>query len=256
MVTPKLAVMATVSSFHGTGVRELAAKRVGDTLRSLERGFGQQHEELFTAVSAFQIAGAEQLAHATADRGQHCVATLMTVTVVDVLEVIDVEHDQRDRRLRAARPPELDVDRINRVRAVEASGQAIAQAVVANLVEELGVADTDREQRRRHRHRPSPPFRERALRDAHDADQMSARGEWEADMSLAGHCARGPRRLRAEHAIRDVLACPLDFAAGFVQRPGKRFPPSSGSEQHPRVVGSSQFGQMLEHDVADCLDIQ
>ena len=75
-VTPKLDVdLRTLSSFHiDRPDGELAAHRVGDAFGSLERGFWQEHQELFPAVPAFQIAAAQHVAHLRPDRRQNRVA--------------------------------------------------------------------------------------------------------------------------------------------------------------------------------------
>ena len=168
IVTPKLAVIDSVSSFHDDRhLGQLAAQRVGDALGAFDRRLGQQDEELLAAVAAFHVAAAQHVAHARADGRQHRVAAQVAVAIVDVLEVIEVEHDERDRHLRAPRAAQLGVDHLERVRAVEAAGQAVAQAVLAHLAEELRVAQRDAEQRRRRRERALPPFAERPGRFRH-----------------------------------------------------------------------------------------
>ena len=175
----------------------------------------------------------------------------MPVAVVDVLEVIDVEHDERHRRLRAPGAAQLRVDHVERVRAVEAAGEAVAQAVLAHLVKELRVAHRDREQRRRHGQHALPAEGGRRFGNAEHADRMTARRQRDAEVTLGGNRVRRRRAVWDQGAVREMLACALRLAAVLARRAHEHLPVSAHPQQHPRFVGARQLGQVLDDDIAD-----
>jgi hypothetical protein len=126
---------------------DLGAQALRDARRARRAGVGQQHHEFVPAVAAADVALAQHLAKAVADRRQHTVAREVTVLVVDSLELIDVEEQRRHRRVIAPRASKLRLEALHAVRAVVAAGQAVLQSVVADFGEELDVAQRDAEQR-------------------------------------------------------------------------------------------------------------
>src|SRR5437588_494871 len=82
--------------------------------------------------------------------------------------------------------PKLAVDHLERVRPVEAAGEAVAQAVLAQIAEQLGVAQRDREERAGGRQHALPRVAERRtrVRYAEHADDLSAGRETQADLAV------------------------------------------------------------------------
>jgi len=69
----------------------------------VERGIGQDGDELFAAVAGDEIGGAKVVAQHAGEGLQHAVAHGVPVGVVDLLEVVQVEHEERRRPLVALR---------------------------------------------------------------------------------------------------------------------------------------------------------
>src|SRR5262249_30220080 len=67
----------------------------------------------------------------------------MAELVIDALEVIQVDHDDRQRMAGAPRSSQLAVECLKRVPAVEAAGQAVAQAELPRFEKQLHVPDAD-----------------------------------------------------------------------------------------------------------------
>jgi hypothetical protein len=182
----------------------------------------------------------------------------MAVSIVDLFEVVEVEHDERDRQMRSARAAQFDVEHFERVRAVETAGQAVAEAVLAELLKELRVAQRDAEQRCRGRQHAPPAFRERprAFRQAEDADGVSAGGHRNADVPFHRHRVGSRPHLAVERPAGEVLACPFDLAAVLTRGSRERLPVAVGPHHRPRVVGAGQLRQVLRDDVADGFDVE
>src|SRR5919201_1382703 len=73
------------------------ADALGDVGGGCERGFGQQHDELFAAHARGRIRVANAGGNEACDAAQHFIADFVAELIVDALEVVDVEQHEGER---------------------------------------------------------------------------------------------------------------------------------------------------------------
>ena len=236
-------MIARVAAGHDD-LLDLAADPLRHPARARRRRLGQDDQELVAAVAAAQIAPAQHLAQAMADRREHFVSRQMAVIVVDLLELIDVEHHDRERGAAAARAGQLGFERVETVGAVEAAGQRVAQAVIADLGEELHVAQRDAEQRRRRPDRAAD-FRSDAGRgDADHAGHLAADRDDVAEEAVLLHAVRAlePLGRRLQDGVGHRFN--LSAAPPRLRAIGHALPFGIAADQHPDVGVRGERRQM------------
>ena len=108
---------------------------------SAARRLEQDQRELLAAVAAGDVFPARVALEERAHRAQQRVAGGVAEGVVELLEVVDVDHDDAERHLPPPRPPQLAVQRLLHVAAVEEPGQGIADGLVAKALLEAQVRE-------------------------------------------------------------------------------------------------------------------
>ena len=71
---------------------EIFPQHLRDPTGAGERRIGQQYDELFTAITAFRVAAAQDRVHALPHMREHRIAAQMSESVIDFLEVIEIQH--------------------------------------------------------------------------------------------------------------------------------------------------------------------
>ena len=79
----------------GNGVAQLVDHAHG----IVELGAGQDHDELFAAVTCNEVRAADATRETFSNGAQYSIARAVSVRVVDALETIDVPHGHADRLL-------------------------------------------------------------------------------------------------------------------------------------------------------------
>ena len=177
--------------------------------------------------------------------------------------MIEVEHDYRQRQVRAPRAPQLGVGHLDAVRAVEAAGQAVAQAVLARVAKELRVFHRHRQQRGRRRQHPAPPLDARTLGESEHADRVAADHHRKHDLffQLDAVALLPAVALQHDRLLGGQLAAVVDIRHWVTDLWWQQVQPATlgvfrRTNHHPHVGRAGQLRQMLEQHIADRIEIE
>ena len=211
----------------------------------------EEHRELVAAEAGEDVVGAQDVAQARAELGEHGVARVMAERVIELLEAVDVDDQESERLSACARAGQVRAELVAELAAVGEAGELVRRRLAAGLVEAADLADGERGAGHRREHR-RPRERHRDRRDVNEpgVDEQHQRRDREEDgrhqhtqvagIDLARLLERLPARERHDHERDDPQR--VEHRAGRVrvggqarevERIGEREEPEAGRQERP-----------------------
>ena len=121
-----------------------SAEQLGFGKRLDHPAIREQHDQLFAAIAARDIARANGADDRGGDLAQDRVAKGVALLVVEALEMVEIDHHDRQRAFAALGEADVAIEHVLHVAAVVEPGERVAQGLGAQLLAQRDIGEGER----------------------------------------------------------------------------------------------------------------